>query len=204
VTTLFVSHSADLVRRLCAQAMWIQDGRIRALGNADEVVTAYIERSADLDSRLELGDQRRWGPREVEITGVQFLDEQGRDCRRFRTGEPLVARIRYVAHRRIAQPTFGIGIHRDDGAHINGPNTLVDGYDIEYVEGPGSIDYCVEWLSLLPGAYQLSAVAYDHTALHAYDHHHRVYPFWVEPNPAVRHPFGTIYMPARWEHRAGE
>jgi len=204
VTTLFVSHSADLVRRLCAQAMWIQDGRIRALGNADEVVTAYTERSADLDSRLELGDKRRWGTREVEITGVQFLDQHGRECWHFRTGEPLVARIHYVAHQRIVQPMFGLAIHRDDGTHISGPNNVFSGYDIEYVDGPGSIDYRVEMLGLLPGAYQLSAAVHDRAGQHPYDYHHRVYPFWVKPHPAVRERYGTLYMPARWEHRAGE
>jgi len=204
VTTVFVSHNTDLVRRFCTEAMWLQDGKLMALGSADQVITAYSERAVTPGAAFGSHDTRRWGSREVEITGVQFLDAQGRDAQRVRLGEPFIARIHYVAHQRVPRPTFGVAIHRDDGTHMNGPNTLLDRYDIEYVEGPGSIDYCVEALNLLPGGYQFSAVVYDQEALHAYDHHHRVYPFWVDPNPAIRHRYGTLYLPAHWQHRTGE
>jgi ABC-type polysaccharide/polyol phosphate transport system ATPase subunit len=40
VTTLFVSHSASMVRQMCQRALWIEDGRIVALDDADNVVTA--------------------------------------------------------------------------------------------------------------------------------------------------------------------
>ncbi len=205
VTTLLVSHSAELVRRLCGQALWIQDGRVQALGSADEIVTAYTERSADSDAALKLNmEHHRWGTREAEITGVQFLDQHGHACRHFRTGEPLVARIHYVAHRRIMRPVFGLAIYREDGIHVNGPNTVFGECDIDYIHGPGSIDYRVEMLNLFPGTYQLSVAIYDSTSQHPYDFQHRVYPFWVKPHPALREKYGVVYMPARWEHRPGK
>ena len=40
-TLLFVSHSADSVRRMCEKAMWLDQGEIRMTGNTEDVLTAY-------------------------------------------------------------------------------------------------------------------------------------------------------------------
>ena len=40
-TLLFVSHSADAVRRMCRKAMWLDHGEIRMTGNTEEVLSAY-------------------------------------------------------------------------------------------------------------------------------------------------------------------
>ena len=40
-TLLFVSHSADAVRRMCGKAMWLDHGEIQMTGSAEEVVSAY-------------------------------------------------------------------------------------------------------------------------------------------------------------------
>lgn len=40
-TLLFVSHSADAVRRMCQKAMWLDHGEIRMTGSVDEVLYTY-------------------------------------------------------------------------------------------------------------------------------------------------------------------
>lgn len=40
-TLLFVSHSADAVRRMCGKAMWLDHGEIRMTGETEEVLQAY-------------------------------------------------------------------------------------------------------------------------------------------------------------------
>ena len=40
-TLLFVSHNIDEVRRLCNHALWLERGRVRMAGNAEEVCQAY-------------------------------------------------------------------------------------------------------------------------------------------------------------------
>jgi lipopolysaccharide transport system ATP-binding protein len=203
VTTLFVSHSANMVRQMCQQALWIEDGHVVALDNADSVVTAYLDQSTYAraqDDRQR--DTHRWGSREVEITQVEFLDQVGHSVRRFRTGDAFTARLHYRAARRVEQPTFGIGIHRDDDTHVNGPNTKYDNYLIPVIEGDGAIDYHVAQLNLLPGAYELSAVVYDREVRQAFDHQHRLHSFRVDPNPAVHEEYGTFYLPSSWQHHA--
>lgn len=201
VTTLSVSHSASMVRQMCQQALWIEDGHIVAFDAADNVVTAYLEQMAYAraqDDRQK--DTHRWGSREVEITRVEFLDQAGRAARHFRTGDAFTARLHYRAAQRVEQPTFGVAIYRDDDTHVNGPNTKFDDYLVPAIEGAGAIDYRVAQLNLLPGAYELSAVVYDREARQAFDHQHRLHSFWVDLNPAVREEYGTFYLPSSWQH----
>ena len=40
-TLLFVSHSADAVRKMCRKAMWLDHGEIRMTGDTEDVLAAY-------------------------------------------------------------------------------------------------------------------------------------------------------------------
>jgi hypothetical protein len=116
------------------------------------------------------------------------------------SGSALTVRVRYRAGRRVESPVFGLAIHRDDGVHINGPNTLDGGLEIDAVEGQGEVRYVIERLPLLAGAYELSASCYDRSCTHPYDHHHRRFPFRVHP-VAMGERLGLVQMQATWEHR---
>jgi len=41
ITVLFVSHSAEQVKRICNKAIWLEDGKIIMKGNANDVCYAY-------------------------------------------------------------------------------------------------------------------------------------------------------------------
>jgi hypothetical protein len=41
VTILFVSHNPDQLRRLCTSALWLENGDVRMVGPASEVIDAY-------------------------------------------------------------------------------------------------------------------------------------------------------------------
>lgn len=204
ITIIFVSHSLDAVRELCDRALWLESGEMRRLGPTQQVIDLYRDSvTAREESRLAArhgeGAGERWGSGEVEIIDVHFRDVAGRERHVFRTGEPMTACIRYCAHRRIDNPVFGVAIHRSDGLHVNGPNTRLAGYPIEYIEGEGEIRYAIEALPLLEGIYQFSATCYDYACVHPYDHHHRMYTFRVQRG-AVREEFGVFHIPSHWEH----
>ena len=217
-TIILVTHDLDAVDALCDRVLWLDDGVVRAQGATSItsryrrymawVVEAHLPKPTEAEAvaeaagvgSIENTSPGRWGSYGAEIVGVELLDAQGRVVSTLRTGEPLVVRIHYQAQSRIARPVFGLAIYREDHVHVNGPNTKLAGYDIAAIAGRGSVDYVVDALPLLPGNYQLSAAIYDHTCLHAYDHHHRRYPFVVEEG-VVPAGYGLVYIPARWEHR---
>jgi ABC-type polysaccharide/polyol phosphate transport system ATPase subunit len=45
-TVIFVSHDFEAVRHFCRRAVWLDGGRVRADGPADDVVAALVEESA--------------------------------------------------------------------------------------------------------------------------------------------------------------
>ena len=207
VTIVFVSHGLDAVRQLCDRALWIENGEMRHLGPTEQVIDLYHDSvTAREEDRLAtqhgVGAGERWGSGEVEIVDVRFRGVRGNERHVFRTGEPMMACIRYRAHQRIDNPVFGVAIHRSDGLHVNGPNTKVAGYPIDYVDGEGEIHYFIEALPLLAGTYQFSATCYDYACAHPYDHHHRMYTFRVQRGE-VKEELGTFYIPSRWEHLNG-
>jgi lipopolysaccharide transport system ATP-binding protein len=141
---------------------------------------------------------RRWGSGEVRLVGVDLLDADGLPTQRFTTGGPLVVRLRYEAARRVRCPVFGLAIYAGE-AQLSGPNTRVDRLTIDAVEGAGAVVYRARALPLLPGAYTLSAAVYDERELHAFDHHHQVYPFQVVSADGVER-YGLVELAGEWSY----
>ena len=151
----------------------------------------------DADPRAE----RRRGSREIEITGVRFLDKRNEERSTFETGEALTVQVSYVAHERVERPVFGIAIFCG-ALHVNGPNTRFADLAIEAVDGPGVIEWRVESLPLLENVYQISAAVVDHAMIHEYDHHDRLYDLRVF-SKSIKERLGVFHIPATWRHRTG-
>ncbi len=207
VTILFVSHNMETVRQMCARALWLDQGNVRADGPAERVVEWYLNEAASQDKLFQERAQEkkgsRWGTKDVEITRVYLLDPQGRECKVVPTGGSLRIRVEFVAHRQIERPVFGIAIYREDGVHVNGPNTRLAGLDIEQIEGPGVLEYRVDELPLLPGDYNLSMAVHDWDGLRSYDHWHQAVPFVVGPGE-TEEIHGLVWMPSRWRLVCGD
>lgn len=56
-TFLFVSHSVNDVVALCQKAVWLEQGRVRAIGSAKEVTDAYMSSVALRQSQQYLGGE---------------------------------------------------------------------------------------------------------------------------------------------------
>ena len=223
LTIALVSHDAAAVRELCSEALWLEAGKVLAYGPTDGVLEAYnasvvAHEEARFVAEHEAGHGTgpafgaigtagttgaiadRWGSGDAEILGVDFLAADGTAHPILATNAPATLRIRYVAHGRINSPVFGLAIHRNDGLHVNGPNTMDAGFSIPFIEGEGEVSYCVERLPLMEGTYEVSASIYDHSCTHPYDYHNRRYTFRVRSDQ-IGERYGLVSFPARWEHR---
>jgi len=210
-TILFVSHDMDTIKEMCDRAIWLDDGGVCADGAPDVVVEQYLAGFSAEDQEIVEGRRRRirgqrWGTKEIELVDVRFLDGQGRERSSFVTGEPFRVQMSYVAHKRIANPVFGMAFHSGEGAWINGSNTMTSGQDIDWVEGSGRVTYCVDSLPLLKGSYLFTAVVYDHSRSipRAYDHLDKAFLVQVQPSEQIRETLGMMYIPCRWEHERGD
>ena len=201
-------EAADLAAREAENAI-TADGASPGKGASDsrQVAAAAAGNGQQNDGPLvDEGDgmsahQRRWGTGEAQILSVRFLDAAGQDRLLLTTGEPATIIVRYRARQRIEQPMFGLAIHRSDGFHVTGPNSVFSGYDLPAIEGEGEMRYRIEAMPLLAGTYYLSASLCDHTGLCSYDFRNLQFRFRVQPG-ANEERYGIITLPARWEHIA--
>lgn len=200
-TIIFVSHNLDNVRKLSSQLLWLEKGVVCASGLPDEVIGSYLEHLHKAE-RIQGIDQssgfRRWGGREIEITGVRILNGDDEEQNVFETGEALTLEIDYIARSEVKEPEFGIAIYRQDGLQVNGPNNRLAGLVIKKVKGPGQIRYQVGSLPLLASSYRVSVAVHDSKMPKAFDFHEQAYTFRVIDSGSY-HQSGLVDIPARWE-----
>lgn len=189
VTICFVSHDLSSIRRLCSSAIWLDEGVVRAAGNVDDTISAYLRYAAEAEearmgasSLTEIRQGSATVPavegtpalvlenHPLEITELSLRGADGAEHSVFRVGEVWQALLRYRAHRRIEKPVVRLTVHRDDGLHVCTATTAIPD-----AEGEGEICYRVERLPLLEGRYLLSVAIYDQTAMHLYDRRDALY-----------------------------
>ncbi len=204
-TLVLVTHDLGTVQSLCNQAIWLDGGKVRAAGQPTDVAMAYLnevsqreENQAAATPAPTLQDGlNRWGNGRIRITRVELCDDAGQPRRIFMNGGPLAVRLHYRAEGRIDDPVFGLAIHHQAGAHIAGPNTDFGGLRIPSVEGEGVVTYRIPELTLLEGAYLVSAAVVDRVSSEVYDYHDRIYPFRVSTG-ASRERYGMVTLKGEW------
>jgi lipopolysaccharide transport system ATP-binding protein len=207
-TMVFVSHALETVRKLCDQALWLEEGDIKSTGSPDKVIYDYLDdlrrkEGVALDEkhrhlRYELEEQQlenRWGSGEVEIYDVQLLDGDGEETHVYQTGDTMIIRLYYEVKEPVTDLTFGVGIHRSDGLHIHGTNTFAKKIHYDASVGEGVVELEYGELPLSTGTYAVSVGVWpgDKWQL-PYDMHSRMYQFLVWGAEDE----GLIALPHRW------
>jgi len=74
-TVLLVTHALNLVERFCDEALWLNDGRARAMGDPRRVVSAYITDVEKLEERqMAAADAKARAAVEQRSTGATGLE----------------------------------------------------------------------------------------------------------------------------------
>jgi ABC-type polysaccharide/polyol phosphate transport system ATPase subunit len=188
-----------LIRKNGQQLGAIEESEAASTQKDSEFVEEAQKGKASLKSSNG-SQKRRWGTKEAEITKVTFLDKNDQQTNVFKIDEKLKVRIDYIAHTKIESPVFGVGIHRDDGIHVTGPNTKTSGYLIEEIEGEGFIEYIIENVRLVKGRYFLTAAIYEFSCDTPYDHWEQSWSFHIIENKNIGDRYGLISIPCTWRH----
>ncbi len=201
-TIMFVSHSLDSIRSFCDEALWLDKGEIKAQGAVDKVIDYYLWHvNEQEEERLssfkgEDRDENRWGTGRAEITEVRLCGADGEQKHIFETGDKFRIRIAYSDREHAEDPVIGMSIHRHDGVHIFGVNTLEEGPAPAFLKGEGEVWFEVDRLPLLPGSYQVSVSLHNGDASENYDYHNRRFEFRVVEGPDVE--VGLMHLDHQW------
>lgn len=201
-TILFCSHSQYHVRQLCDRAIWLDEGRMRAFGATEGVLSAYeshvksIESAASELAPIEAPRPRRGTDpgRRAGLTSIALAD--------LAPGEPplLQAKDLRVTVRAFVnadeRPNFGVMLEQANGVGITSVATHVDGFEARMV-APGEWEATVTFqdLPLYSGDYVISAYLFDSQGIVVYDEWLNYQTFrWVFE---ARTP-GLVRLPHQW------
>jgi lipopolysaccharide transport system ATP-binding protein len=199
VTMLFVSHDAGDVKALCARCLWLEHGRARMLGEADDVVARYLastlkprghaEPAAEAIATPEKG-VRRFGSGTAEVTSIRLPGDASRDS---------WLRMHVRAKSVVASPIVGFLVRNDKGENIFGTNSARENHPLP-VMNPGdeqTVDFHLSAPRLAAGRYSISVAISDGT-LDQYeicDYLEDATTFRVEPH--ARAVTGYMELPCR-------
>ncbi len=186
-TVVIVTHDIAVVQRYCDRAMLLRSGKIKKIGNAEDVANEYIyDNMSDEEKRMQNDVdvissevEKSESKKVAEITKVEFLDKGGKEKNVFQTGDDIVARIFYSAKKKIEKPVFGIAIHTQDKIHITGPNTKSSKFVIDFIEGVGSIDFEIKDNPFLTGSYLFTAALFNWECVTPFDFKDKKYSFKI-------------------------
>ncbi len=169
-SVLLVSHSEAMIAELCDRAMWIESGRVKAIGQADTVAKMYTQsvwmRTGEklaLDNehaRLEReGYTYELGGDSLRITDVRLEDQEGNRLTEVRTGQSVSLVMQWSGNfpGGLVMPAFRIDSSERQAV------TGYEGYKLdEFVnngqalQGEGTIRMTLPRLELGSGTYFIS------------------------------------------------
>lgn len=147
VTILFVTHSTGDVKAIGDRAMWLDHGKICAIGKPELVVSQYLAAMGAKDARylshdaIAPGEQKppaeivegipnidhRFGDKRAEIVGIAVCDESGRKLPSLSPNSTIVVRITTRAKANIERPNIGFMFRNHLGVDFAGTNTTREG-----------------------------------------------------------------------------
>ncbi len=177
VTLLVVTHDLSFVLSMCQRALWLDQGRVRYLGEAGACVREYVAAMAAISGNVpaptnalnELGDQalpdapelsladkERLGDGGVAIARAWLLHSDGSMGSAFRTGDWAAVTLLLVAKRAVRAVSAGCEIRNRHGQVLFATGLRVAQRLIAELPAGGSCLVTIRFkLELLAGQYSL-------------------------------------------------
>jgi lipopolysaccharide transport system ATP-binding protein len=151
-TVIFVSHNMGAIKKICSRAILLDEGRIVADGNSDQVVNQYLNSVYDRAALFSPKPGSEY--QDIVIEKALLKNGQGEVTTSFRPYDDLQVEIHYHALKRIPRPYFWIEVI-SSRADLFGANMLFDGARPEYIENRGVITCTFQNIPLLPRDYTI-------------------------------------------------
>lgn len=174
-TVLFVSHSTDMVKRLCQRALYIDHGRLMNVGAAQEVCSIYemlqLELSSDVNgqasAKAEEGLKSKDGIKAEGVASPMRIEAitplaDGKPCYAFFQHDPLALAITVECDQPVTNPAVWVRFMRSDGiVTTSWLSHEPDFHDIGVlVPGRHVIEVSADDLLLGDGLYQLTVALF--------------------------------------------
>lgn len=192
-TLLFSSHDFDLATQMCDEAVWLDEGRVRAAGTTNDVVASYreavdarmramtpggIPSVPTADGAVLVGGENRWGTQQCTLHDVRILLPRQDGEGAIDAGEPIAVELS-VTNSNGSGAAEAVNVQakvvRVDEVTCISTNTSIE-------LAPGSttrLRVDMDRIDLVGGRYFIDLGLYHRDWTTVYDYHQAVYPVRV-------------------------
>lgn len=197
-TLLFCSHALYYVSAYCQRALWLEKGRVRALGPVEKVVREYEAFLLDKGQAARAAKQeeaKSGGGKLASITSVRQLGE-GAETQVFQYRDPWLLEVEWETRDTELSFHLGVGIDRIDGVQICTFGTHRDGLPASSGKLRYRVRLSVPELPILKGEFSLYVFLLDEQGMHVYDQYLLQTAFSVESRGFQ---VGLVHTAHRWD-----
>ena len=194
-TIVFISHDLNAIELLCDRALLLNHGEIAAEGLPRHVISKYERAVSEGLPSYPPAAKTDDSPRPVEITGLAFIGDEGREVSHASTGGPLVTRVEFAASETVADVVFEIFYYSQDGKLHCQYATSLSREQIDLHRGAGAVEFSCRELGLQPGLYYADATVKRREDGQEIDWQYRCAVLRVDPGKNVN---GSFYAPHEW------
>ena len=169
-TIMFVSHAADLMRRICDRIMVLERGV--PLTTADPETAILTFREHLLGDRLPEGAVLEHGhvvTKDVRLSDVQIRGTGDHGGTHLKPDEPLRIHVRYETDGPVEDVAIALAIYDAQDVLVYSCNSDVIGQPIERLEGSGWLTFQLDPV-LVDNTYTVAVGAHSHDVLTEYDY----------------------------------
>lgn len=176
-TVLFVSHQMTSIRRLCSSTIWLDGGRIRALGSTGQVVAQYESDSLGGAEAASSEEPRGY---QARYLSWRLQGREGQDAHIIATLEPVAFELELDVVQKVRGGYGGLELFDLGGQLMWSGSTHDAGRgDLELDPGRYLFEFRLPNLPLRPGAYRL------HASLYETEGHRLLDTWWAMPELVV-------------------
>lgn len=189
---VLISHNVEQIQLLCDQAIWLEQGSVRAYGDPSTIASQFT-------GVMELKHQTqafRSHSRRVEIQAVHLRDSQGLPVETMQTGDPLVIEVEYLSHQSFENLIFSVSISNQEGQIYFNTNTATPGLVIPLKPGAGKVQLAIERLDLSGGKYDVNVGLFAPDWSETYDYQWNFKSFLIGWTPNEQ---TILYPPRQWK-----
>jgi lipopolysaccharide transport system ATP-binding protein len=160
-TVLFVSHNMASIKALCNRAAWLQDGKLKMIGDASDIVSAYLRNTFGSEqSHVNWPPvERRRGNGNMYFTDIRITNSTGERISPVLTGQDVYIELDYkTLEDGRENGHVQIWLANDEALEVTKLATVLAGTMFPKLEAEGTIICRIPRFPFAAGSYSLRVI----------------------------------------------
>jgi ABC-type polysaccharide/polyol phosphate transport system ATPase subunit len=182
-TTVFVSHNAAAVERMCDRGVLLRDGRLAYDGEVHDALRRYQGQLAEEEEATERTgpDPSDWGSHEIRVTRAMLAGPDGVERHELAPDEPASLEIWVASDSKLSPPEIAVELRDANGGLVgaHAQSTAELGWDGS--PGERRFRFELDRLPVVDGRWRFGVALYDADGGRTYHRVERAAEFVVSP-----------------------